>query len=233
MNPHFFMGAYWPARKESIDQCADRVLEFLESLANCDRVFAKWYELGWTRKQAVERMTPVLSREYILKTLEKGQNRTDVGNEVIEEMGFDIGLWNGSEKTKSVGLHITCGLYWISPNEKSTLGNAVVLDLPDDLGELQQADHAVKVLAAAVESWEPAWAGIMSLDAMNKRGFNGASPFVDWMVFVTQKIGQVAAPSVVYEVPNHGSIIVVQPCPPSPDDPGALERIRKVEKALE
>jgi hypothetical protein len=94
----------------------------------------------------------------------------------------------------------------------------------------------INVLAAIAKSWEPSWAGVYSLDSMNARDFNAAIPFVDWMVYVSDKTCRVHAvpePSLVQRVDGFGSIVVVQDDPVQPGNPIHLDRVRVVEMALE
>lgn len=231
MNHRFFLGAYWPARQESIDQCADRLLSFFSELAECDEVFSSWRETGWSRKQAVEKTAEVSNREYLLKRLDRGRNRRDIGHEIIEELGFSVHFWNGREKGKAVGLHVNCGLHWISPAPNASLGNCVTLDLPEDLGELRQTERTVRVLAAAARAWEPDWAGVMSKESMTVRSFDAKVPFVDWMVYIPRKIGGVSPPSRVIGLEDIGSIIIVHPVPPENGIEEIL-RIREIEELL-
>jgi hypothetical protein len=57
-------------------------------------------------------------------------------------------------------------------------------------------------------------------------------PFVDWMVFVPRRIDGVPPLSSVIELQGLGSLITVQPTPPSGNDPEELPRVHRVEKAL-
>jgi Immunity protein 52 len=227
MSTRFFLGAYWPARKESIEQCADRMLRFFADLRACDDALATWYELGRTRKQAQGKVADVSSRDYWLTRLKEGKNRRDTDRTVIEELGFSVGLWNGREKQKVAGLHVICGNYsaW-------TGGNNVTLDFPEELGTLKQPERMSGVLAAVARAWEPDWAGVMSRDAMSARAFNAKVPFVDWMVFVPRKIGNVPVPSSLTQLEN-GSLIMVQPDPPMETDMEALSSVHKIEAVLQ
>jgi hypothetical protein len=231
MSSGFFVGAYWAARKESIDQCADRLHRFFVDLAACDPTLATWYEKGRSHKQALEKQAEIRDSSYLLSLLDRGRHRRDVGRTVMEELGFRVGLWNGGSENKTAGLNITCGLYWTSPNPNASMSNCLTLDLPEDLGELKHAERMACVLAAIAREWEPDWAGVISRDAMSARAFNAKAPFVDWMVFIPRKIDGVPAPSSVMQLEN-GSLIVVQPDPPAVNNAEAQERIRKIESIL-
>src|SRR5579862_4397262 len=215
----YILGAYWPARRESITQCCDRLADFMSELAQCDPALEIWHELVESPKQRPGRRVDIKDRPILMKLLEEGRNRRDIGGEVIEELGFHFGLWNGADDDKAAGLSITCGLYWKSPTPNVSLSNCVVLDLPRNLGELSRAENMSKVLSVTAGAWQPAWAGVMSWDAMNARNFSGKHTFVDWMTYVPVSIGEVPAPSSVQQLPGGGSIVAVQPTPPSGGDP--------------
>jgi Immunity protein 52 len=227
----FFVGAYWSSRKESIEQCSDRLGKFFVALAASDPGLATWFEKGRSRKQAVETSAVIRDQSYLLGLLDRGRNRRDVGSTVIEELGFQAGLWNGRSGGKAAGLSITCGLYWTSPNPDAGLSNCVTLDLPEDLGELNQAGRMSGVLAAVARAWEPDWAGVMSRDSMNARAFDANAPFVDWMVYVSRRIDGVPPPSSVVQLES-GSLIIVQPEPPGVTRTADQENIRRIESIL-
>lgn len=87
--------------------------------------------------------------------LDQGVNRRDVGSDVIEELGFSVGLWNRARP--AVGLSVTAGAY---PSFAGVL-NSVVLDFPPPEAEamlLYDPRPAGAILEAVVESWEPDWA---------------------------------------------------------------------------
>lgn len=169
--------------------------------------------------------------EGLLQLLDRGRHRRDVPKRVIEELGFQIVLWNGKKAEKKAELRVCCGLYWQSPSPKASLSNTVILKFPEELGALAEAQRMVQVLAAVARAWEPEWAGIISEAAMKTRDFD-VVPFVDWMVYLPRKIGSLPAPSVVEELQGGGAIIVVQPTPPAEASADATAVIRRVEAAI-
>jgi hypothetical protein len=227
------LGAYWAARKESVEQCAKRLHRCLADLAACDPAFATWYERGRSRSQA--QANPVKTGDGVralVSLLDRGRNRRDSDRGVIEELGFQVGLWNGGVGGEEVGLSVTCGLYWESSSPRASLTNSVVLNIPIRPGDLRQAGQVACMLTAVAIAWEPEWAGVMSNEAMSARGFNAKTPFVDWMIFTRRKIDTLPAPSSATELQGLGSLIVVQPVPPSLSAPDELARIHQVERAL-
>jgi len=221
----FMLGAYWNARRDGLEECAENARRFFAGLTEIDPLLAQWYERGRSRKDALERKADTLNVQRLEDLLLKGRNRRDIGREVIEELGFKISLWNGAvDEEAEASLRIHCGSY----NER--IGNSIVIDLPyQSSGWIEKA---TSLLALVVEIWKPRWAGIMSERAMQKRDFDGAQPFVDWMVYVPRSVKAVPPPGHVEPLNGLGSIVVVQPDPPVGDEPGELSRIRRVESLL-
>ena len=224
MSKRLKLGAYWKARRESVEQCAGRLFAFMGDLTECDKVFSHWYGLGRSRKDALKREIEVHSRHSILALLDKARNR-NFHKEVIEDLGFHPCVWNGGESDKEASLSVTCGLYCEAPGLG---GNSVILEFPEQLGELSSQANASRVLSLTASCWEPDWAGIFSNEAMNARDWE-RKPFVDWMVYVPRKIANVPLPSTVMHLENGGSLIVVQPNPPSVGNPEEQERIHTIE----
>lgn len=220
------LGAYWKARREPVERCADRLVAFMSAIPKFDDAFVNWYRLGRSRKDALRQKLDTQNRQELLTLLATGRNRRDTDKEIIEDLGFGVWLWNG-ETDREAGFNVTCGLYSEAPG----LCNNVVLKFPAELARLADSAVAMKLLSAAVISWEPDWAGIFSNEAMNNRDWD-RKPFVDWMVYVPQRIASVPSPSTVAHLENGGSVIVVQPNPPSVDNPEDQERIRRIEQVV-
>jgi hypothetical protein len=199
----------------------------MQTLCEGDDAFAHWYHLGRSRDEARTRKINVQDRPELLALLASGRNRRDTDNKVIENLGFHLWMWNGAEPGKEVNFNVKCGLF----SEVLGLCNCAVLKLPQQLGRL--ADHVTmkKLLATMASSWEPDWAGIFSNDAMRSRNFE-PKPFVDWMVYIPQKISSVPPPSTLTRLANGGSLIVVQPVPPILENPEDQKRIREIEQIV-
>jgi hypothetical protein len=233
----YHAGASWGARKESIDACADRLLRFLTELSSCDAVFSRWYKLGMSRRKAMQAEIDFRKKDYLLGMLEKGRNRTDIGKKVIEELGFSVWMWNGAAcDEKSVGLNVHCGSYTTGP----AVGNGVSIDLPEDLGDLRDAERMAKVLLAVARCWEPDTARVSTVQPIRAEDIVPGRPvegpkYFDWMVYVSNRLAPnptVPEPSLVKPVDALGSLIIVQPEPVEADNPVHLQRVKAVEAAL-
>ena len=54
----YYVGVYWGVRKESAAQCARRLQSLLTALVPVDPLFARWFQQGRSRKQALQRPVP-------------------------------------------------------------------------------------------------------------------------------------------------------------------------------
>lgn len=226
----YFLGAYWPARKESLHECSDRLRQFFAELVQCDPAFSQWYERAGSKSAALKRRADVHDIDYLRKLVRRGRHWTDIPRRVMKDLGVSFGLWNGLDEPKALGLNITCGSY------VERLSNCVVLYLPDDLGALHSSQRVRTVLEATVKAWEPNWAGVMSHAAMDARPFQANEPFVDWMLFVSAEWLPTAPtldPPAIAERFEDGTIIVVQDEPPDPRNPVHVDNIERVNSVLQ
>jgi hypothetical protein len=230
--------AYWKPRKETIESCADRLFRFLTALAGCDGVFSRWFKLGMSPRKALKSEIDFKNKTCLLDLLDKGRHRKDVGREVMEDLGFSVGMWNGGTPTKAVALSVSCGSYWIGPSASG--GNSVVIDLPEELGDLRRSECMENVLVVAAKCWEPDWVRVSLAqlakveDVVPGKPIEGPKYF-DWMLYVSNKLmpnPKVPEPSLVKPVDALGSLIVVQQEPVEAENPVHLQRVKAVEVAL-
>ncbi len=228
MSP-YFLGVYWPARRESTEQCADRLHRFLSELSASDATFVSWYGNARLKRKSFQKRVEVETRGYLIDLLNDGRLRND-DKTVIEDLGFQISLSNRRDREKQATMNIHCGSY----SEGS--GNGVVLNLPEDLGDLRKPERTAAVLATVVRAWEPDSGGVMSYTAMEAKNYKVRVPFVDWMFYMNHKLASevppLPPPARVQAVDGLGSIIVVQDEPPDHSNPEHLRNIERVEAML-
>ncbi len=226
MADSLLLGAYWPARREALADCAAHTRRFLTGLAQVDPVFERWYERGRSRSDALRRPVVPQDASAVEALLLRGRNRTDVGGQVIDELGFSVGLWNGASGDEEASVSIRCGA------GSARVGNSVVLDLPSGSAVAHDAGRAASLLRLTIGIWSPAQAAIMSKKAMRERDFTASRPFVDWMFYVPGPVGPLPPPARVEPSGGTGLIVVVQPAAPQEDDPDQMRHVREVEALL-
>jgi hypothetical protein len=207
MNETYYAGTYWGPRKEAAEECARRMEVFLTGLGEVDTSFARWFQTGKSRKDALKRPIEPIGAE-LEKLVRRGKDR------VFEDLGFCIDGWNGvGDDYDASGFLITCGSY------VDVVTNACVFTLPS-LGP-----HADRVLTAPVlagllrasaVAWEPDWGVATSRvhrDLIDARRGEGA-PRIGWVMYLASHLGRVPplpAPVRIEPVEDKGMLIVLTP----------------------
>lgn len=224
-----YLGIYWGAREESVDRCADRLQRFTEKLALCDDSLAAWWERPSAPHDEVAQPARTADTEYLVHALLEGRKRTDVNRRVIENLGFDLWWTNRPRGIPAIVLHVGCGGY------SRHVGNAVTLDFSARSGGLPTKDLLRRVLLAAADIWEPDWGIVQSDAAARKRQPQDPAPLVDWMVYVCNgwlpRPPELKPPASLERL-EHGTLIVVQPDLPDPDNMEDIQQVARVGQAL-
>jgi hypothetical protein len=149
-----FVGAYWRARKESQEAAAERIVQFLSSIAGRYDFLATWFMKARSRDLALA--TPIsLDTATVADRLQV--SRRDVGGEVISEIGCGIELWNGS------GVSFSAYVGSTSPY----VGNSVVLSFTEMPEGLLESDWT-RLLELMILAFDPENAVVTS-DAILER----------------------------------------------------------------
>lgn len=231
----YYLGAYWGVRKETVEECAQRMAGFLACLAECDPCFARWFKTGWSRKEALtHEIKPDIATLQAL--LLAGRSRTDVGHKIIEQLGFLVGLWNGaSDNAESAGLTIDCGSYAPRPGV-----NSCVIDLPYG-GPVAERLLRVSVLRAVMEcvvsAWDPDWAAVMSRSYQKLVPFPPANaPRMGWLAYLSRRRGVVPPlplPARVVPLGTHGSLVLLTDERFTASNPAHVEVAKQVRSMLD
>lgn len=202
------LGAFWGARQESVDACAERASAFLTRLSACDRIFAHWFERARSPMQAFEGAQGP-DHDVLTKLLLKGRNRTDVGRNVLEDLGFSLSLWNGVKDDGDTRLGVSCGVY--SPWNH----NSCVIELPERVPAAERVltvETLTCVVRATVSSWEPDWAWVVSNTHLGLLELVDLKPNVGWLLYLAAARGEIPKlppPARVVPIEGHGNLIVV------------------------
>ena len=209
-NEPLYLGAYWGDRREDLDACTERLMNFLLKLGACDGVFEQWFETGWSREEALSRKVAI-ERADLRKLVYKGRHLTDIGSKLMEDLGFSIFLWNGCpEDNGEMGFNVNCGSYTGNPG----LVNNCVINLPRR-GAAAERILSVKslerLMSVVVEAWEPDWA-VITLHAL-REGFKvrPRSPVFGWLLFLSARRGVVPAlpaPSRTVQLEGLGILVI-------------------------
>lgn len=174
-----YIGAYWGSRRESALQCGERLADCILRLGEIDKVLGSWFRRGASKAAAKVPVVP--DGKSLCQLLAKGVNRRDVDSEVVEELGFSVGLWNRASPT--VGLSGTVGAY---PSFQGVL-NSFVLDFPPpeaDALRLYEPSVAEAIFDAIIEIWEPEWATWTAPSLRNIQNAAPREPVIGWLTYL-------------------------------------------------
>ncbi len=218
--------AYWDERRESVEQCTERLDCFMEQIGPVSAYLKQWYKPARSKSAALKR--PIaLDRVQLHELLEKGRNRDETPQrQVIDALGFHIAMWSGEQPDgRGVLLDILCGAY--GPFSGC---NYVVMEFGTDWLDVASA---VALTKAMVACWSPAHAAVCSKEALHETGGQAEVPIVDWVFFHRrQRTGALKAPSRVAFELDGGECIVVQDSPIRPDHLQDRARVRDLAKLL-
>lgn len=176
-----YVGAYWGPRREDAESCAGRLERCLDGLASTSELLANWYQRGMS---SAAREPVGRERAALVTLLRSGRHRTDTTNQVMEDLGFTIGVWNGNKEAPAAW-DAACGSY-----TDIAIMNYFLLDLP----EHDQSEQAVSVydsqasralLRAIVDAWDPDWAVFTSRSLRDVLDQPPRSPHVGWLTYLS------------------------------------------------
>ena len=206
----YYVGAYWGARRESAEACAQRALVFFQAMAGCDDSFGRWFGPPRSRKQA----PPAISWDIptLREMFTQGSTRNDAGN-VIEDLGFhvslDNGMWPGTRQREFAALRMICGGW------AEHVPNSCVLNLPSagaSMERIVQGPMLEKIMRAMILAWEPAWGVVNSSSHLLLDNSPSPGPDAGWMMYLSHQWGALPAlpaPVRVDRVEDKGTLLVL------------------------
>jgi hypothetical protein len=152
-----YLGAYWQARYENVEQCSSRVWSVIEEIKSISPLFDSWYP----RKATVEEPTgsPITTRAGVESMLKRSRRDSDGG--IIEEFGFFFGAWNGEYGAKSAGIDSRIGA------ASARAKNSLVLSAPRDPYQLTGGETQ-RVFEILINATDPDYATVSSHQCRKK-----------------------------------------------------------------
>jgi hypothetical protein len=182
----FFLGAYWGPRPETLEASAARVSRLAESLAQVHQDLGTWCRKGHSLGSAVAPVA-LTDTSAAAELLAAGQNRRDIGDGVIHELGYRVSVWNG--RPEAVELSLTCGAYVNRP----TANNVLLKFPPMDVAEPAYGPALyVDAMRSVVESFEPDWATFTTHALRTAQGARPGELTVGWLTYVGRPIAGMA-----------------------------------------
>ncbi|NOK12497.1 immunity 52 family protein [Corallococcus exercitus] len=225
MDETYYLGAYWGARKESAKECAARTEVLFASLASVDPSFARWFQLGKSRKEGLKRSIEPRSQD-LEKIISRGRDK------VVEELGFRFSGWNGAPDDRDASaFDVTCGGY------SARVSNFWLFDLPvqgPSADRVLTGSILAGLLRATAVAWEPDWGVVLShshRDLVEPHRVPRA-PYIGWVTYLARHRGTVPplpAPVHIEPVENKGTLIILTPerfTVSNPEHVSLAERVR-------
>ena len=162
----FYIGAYWGSRAEPLDQVKNKIIQTLKLLGELDEQFLNWYELGMSRKKALENKF-VSNDENIKRLCLQKVKKGELDKNGFSKSGFIFSLWTGHKEEEASSISFVVG----DELKISNLGNSCVIKIPyegDAKDRLLKIDKAKKIISFLVEIWNPDYAVLTSHVLGNK-----------------------------------------------------------------
>jgi hypothetical protein len=221
MKETYYAGAYWLARKEDADACAQRAETFLHLLAACEPGLTHWFD----PEQELEEQSTQKSKTQLLRMF--------LQEEPSSTLGYSLTLWDGKTDEGSSNIRLSCGYTsrWVS--------NACVLSLPKEgpaSERLLQAPVLARILRAMALAWEPECGVALSHEHLDKVSETAAAgTFLGWVSYFSHRRGPVPPlppPVQVEPVEDKGTLIILTPERFTASNPAHLELALRTTETL-
>jgi hypothetical protein len=227
-----FIGAYWNARDDSLDVCATSLARFIASIATVSPILTDWRPKA-ARKALASRAATLKSLDDLHAVLALGASRRDVDEEVIAELGWRCGLWNGRNGEAACSISVRCGCV------AESIANSCVLNFARGIPvAFPSVGHATRLIEMMVGAWAPDRVTVTSvslLDAVGAVVGQDPDPIAGWVDYFSPTFSR--APwwdglAVETRPLAEGMIVVALDHPPSPEDVEDVRRLAMLSRRM-
>jgi hypothetical protein len=226
-----FIGFYWGPRREGLNACTGRASRLLSGLQRCHpRLFSSWYRSFDFEETPLDVLSA--TRDQMRGLLADGMTCSDVGNERMERLGYDVNLHNSQDASSFVQLSFSCDV------TVPQLGGKCLMSAPANSAaseELATVSLLLELCRTIVGCWDPD-DGIVSCNALTEAiepetmRFNSG-----WIIYRSSKHGSLPElPDTVRVEPvnSHGYLVVASEDITIPPTPNAIDSVRAVYRIL-
>jgi hypothetical protein len=226
MRETYYAGAYWLARSESAEACAQRAERFFQLLGRCDPAWTRWYRSAESFEEARKRRftTDAANFQELF-----AQKERQIGD------GFSFHLWTGDNLDETSGVDGRCG------DSSLRLHSSCVLQPYDEgaIGErVLTAPVMAEVLRAMALAWDPEWGVVTSheYDDLISEKVMPAGTSVGWVIYFSRMRGTVPplpAPVRIEPVEEKGTLVILTPERFTASNPEHVALAARVHKLLD
>ena len=184
MTDTFHIGAYWKNRKQLLDNIINPTVQTLKELGEIDEQFLNLYELGNSRKQALENKVSV-SSESIKKLYQKRSKKNDFDQNGYSKIGYRLSLWTGHTDYESSAISFNAG------SSSTLLTDLCLINIPTEgtaKNRLLQFDKVKEIINLLIQKWNP------DIIVLNSRELSNAldtTNEVGWVTYTKKLKGRV------------------------------------------
>ena len=225
----YYIGAYWGPREESLDICTKKVIDFFSILSEMDSSFEKWFEKGYSRKKALEHQY-IFEYDKINKSLLNSRIKTDIGNIIMENLGYSFSTWNGLREGEITGISIHCN------TSSNCVSNNVVIKLPSNkevYDDIYKIDFILRMFNLLIELWHPEQVVMTSSQLRDSVSINDNAPLIGWITYLnTQKKLEKLLNFCRMDYLKDGVILIVGDKCPTINDKKQVDNIKKIQSII-
>jgi hypothetical protein len=228
----YYAGVYWGARREEVAECARRTELFFHLLARCDATLGRWYRAGRVARGSPGHPVTTNDPEELKELLLRGRNRTDLGKQVIEDLGFGLRVWNQQPDGRSTKVSLRCGAF------TEAVSNVCLLNPPsqgDAAERLLSAPALTQVLTCMATAWDPDWGVATSTKTRAPISVDEQDSDVGWLMYFARRRGTVPplpAPVRIEPVGLLGTLVILTPERFTASNPEHMALGRRVRELL-
>ncbi|WNG53594.1 hypothetical protein F0U59_01390 [Archangium gephyra] len=229
MEETYYVGAYWLARRETAEACAQRAESLFRLLTSCAPSLSQWFEKGSTLDEALtHRIAPDVA-SLVKVFSEQAQKEGRFADE-----GFSLALWNGQTQKAASSLSFRCGdaSIWVSnlclfyPPKESPASERVLQD-----------PSLAQIVRAMAVAFEPEWGVVTSRELRGLLAPESAEggTFIGWLTYFSHRRGPLPPlPSPVRTEPveDKGTLVILSPERFTASNPAHVALARDVSERL-
>jgi hypothetical protein len=231
---------YWGDRPESTAACAARLARLFKDWRSVHPAFAQWFHKGYN---PTEWNRPLCSTppkiEELAALYDEGRHYTDVGHELMAELGYSVYAWNGRYDDYACSFRNEAGGWGqvrYFPNNLSLKPRARTMANADFVN----AAVLGATLRAIVTAWDADWGRVYDWyytnPIMRPERREDIPPFWSgWIVYLSARFAErISVPRgiIADEIPGHGLMLFATKDVFDLDNPAHMAAAFSIQEAL-